>query len=134
MYPVYPEKMFQLVAAPAKIKVKTAMVVTAGLVNNSGNTSEKARGASTADVLLFFIVLLSLTDVVAAISARLVAANVLLFFIVLLSSPIKPIKSIAAMRGNLSMKRASPFSLVEESKKYLERGFAAHFYKRSIAK
>ncbi len=94
MYPVYPEKMFQLVAAPAKIKVKTAMVVTAGLVNNSGNTSEKAREAST--------------------------ANVLLFFIALLSSPIKPIKSIAAMRGNLSMKRASPFLLVEESKKCLE--------------
>src|SRR5579859_2814777 len=90
MYPVYPEKMFQLVAAPAKIKVKTAMVVTAGLLNNSGNTSDKARGAS--------------------------ATNVLLFFMALLSSPIKSIKSIAAMMGNQSMKRASPFSLVEEQK------------------
>ena len=56
---MYPEKIFQPVAASAKIKVKTAIVVTAGLENNTGNTSAKARQTSTPNVLILFIALVS---------------------------------------------------------------------------
>src|SRR5260370_30865586 len=104
MQPVYPEKIFQATAAPVNKRVYTPIEVTVGSPASTGNTIKRARIKQNPSDLKFFMALLS--------------------------SPNRPVKSIAVLTGNLTVKQRRAFSLFlysEKKPKGAEREVATRF-------
>ena len=82
---MYPEKIFQATAAPVNKRVYTPIEVMVGSPASTGNAIKRARIKQNPSDLKFFMALLS--------------------------DPNRPVKSIAVLTGNLTVKQRRAFSL-----------------------